>query len=169
MTLDSEDAVKKALGINSFREMSKEKMLAFAASMPDMANEVRLKLIDQIPGFQKFALDAVNAVERTFEKTLESVDKNQEELRDSLGDIRSVIKGRLDRDGISEEHERFLVEKLLETGGMEAEQATENKKFKGEQANETRKSVLALAGIGLVAAVVLAGGKVMIGRGGSQA
>lgn len=169
MTLDSEDAVKKALGISSFREMSKEKMLAFAASMPNMANEIRVKLIEQIPGFQKFALDAVSAAERTFKETLTADEKRRGDLHASLAEIREVLKGRLDRDGISEEHERFLVDKLVETGTLEAEKDTESKKHDAQQAAETRKTAVALAGITVVAAVVLAGGKVVLGRGGASA
>jgi len=165
MTLDSEDAVKKALGINSFREMSKDKMLAFAASMPDMAKEVRIKLIEQIPGFQKFALDAINAAERTFKETTSNEDKRGERLHDSMGDIRDSIKTQLADPNISEEHARYLNDKLLETGHIEVDGQDASRAHDAKQADETRKAVVALAGIGLVAAIVLAGGKVMLGRG----
>jgi len=164
MTLDSEDAVKKVLGIDSFREMSKEKMLAFAASMPDMAKEVRMKLIEQIPGFQKFALDAINVAERTFKETLSNEDKRGERLNGSMADVRESIKTQLADPNISEEHARFLNDKLIETGTIEADGQKESRAHDAKQADETRKAVVALAGIGLVAAIVLAGGKVMLGR-----
>lgn len=165
MSLDSEDAVKKALGISSFREMSKEKMLAFAASMPDMAKDVRLKLIEQIPGFQKFAMDAISAAERTFKETTSNEDKRGDRLHDSMADIRASLKTQLDDPSISEEHSRFLNDKLIETGSIEAESQKESRAHDAQQAGETRKTVVTLAGIGLVAAIVLAGGKVMLGRG----
>jgi hypothetical protein len=166
MSLDSEDAVKKALGINSFRELSKDKMLAFAATMPDMAQEVRLKLIEQIPGFQKFALDAINAAERTFKETLTNEDHRGERLSDSMADIRDAIKTQLADGDVTEEHARFLIDRLIETGHMEAEGQKESRAHDAAQAGETRKSVKTLAGIGLVSAIVLAGGKVMLSRGG---
>jgi hypothetical protein len=164
VTLDSEDAVKKALGISSFREMSKEKMLAFAASMPDMAKEVRLKLIEQIPGFQTFAMDAINVAERTFSETISNEDKRGERLHDSMADIRESLKSQLADENISENHARFLNERLLETGIVEAESQKASRAHDTHQAGETRKAVVALAGIGLVAAVILAGGKVTLGR-----
>lgn len=167
MTLDSEDAVKKALGITTFREMSKDKMLAFAASMPDMAKEVRLKLIDQIPGFQKFALDAINVAQSTFEQTTSNEDKRGERLNDSMADIRSSIKTQLDNPNISEEHARYLNDKLIETGNIEAEAEKDSRAQDAKQADETRKTVVTLVGIGLVSAIVLAGGKVMLSRGGT--
>lgn len=165
MTLDSEDAVKKALGISSFREMSKEKMLAFAASMPDMAKEVRLKLIEQIPGFQKFALDAISAAERTFKETISNEDKRGDRLNESMGDIRESIKAQLADPNISEEHSRYLNDKLLETGNIEADGQEASRAHDAKQAEETRKTVVTLVGISLVTAIVLAGGKVMLGRG----
>lgn len=145
--------------------MSKEKMLAFAASMPEMAKEVRMKLIEQIPGFQKFALDAINVAERTFKETLFNEDKRGERLKDSMADVRESIKTQLADPNISEEHARFLNDKLIETGTIEADSQKESRAHDAKQADETRKAVVALAGIGLVAAIVLAGGKVMLGRG----
>jgi len=166
MSLDDEDAVKKALGINSFRELSKEKMLAFAATMPDMAQEVRLRLIEQIPGFQKFALDAINAAERTFKETLSNEDHRGERLKESMSDIRDAIKTQLADGDVSEEHARLLIDKLIETGHIEAEDQKEGRAHDAAQAGETRKSITTLAGIGLVSAIVLAGGKVILSRGG---
>lgn len=166
MTLDSEDAVKKALGISSFREMSKEKTLALWASLPDVGKEVRLKLIEQIPGVQKFALDAIAAVRGTFEKSLDTNNESREQLHESLGQVRKVIEGRLEREGLSEEHERFLIERLIETGNLEAEKDSENKAFIAHEADHSRKAAFAIAGLGVVAAVVFAGGKIMLDRGG---
>lgn len=167
MTLDSEDAVKKALGISSFRELSKEKALALYAAIPDMANEVRMKLIEQIPAVQKFALDAVTAIEHTLDKTADSVDKNQVTVHDAMSDVRSVLKGELDREDISEEHRRFLVEQVVDSGKVESQSASEGQKLIAEQAGETRKAVIIVAGMAIVAGVVLGGGKVMLGRSGS--
>ncbi|MEV6796027.1 hypothetical protein AB0M87_29440 [Streptomyces sp. NPDC051320] len=42
----NEAAVKRKLGIPDSRNLSKEKVLKFAAAMPQMATEVRLKLIE---------------------------------------------------------------------------------------------------------------------------
>lgn len=40
MKYDSEEAVKKALGIETWRNLSKDKIVRFAAMMPDMDTEV---------------------------------------------------------------------------------------------------------------------------------
>ena len=54
---------------------------------------------------------------------------------------------------------------LMETGYAESAKDTEHKAFVAQEAGDSRKAVVALAGISVIAAVVLAGGKVMIGRG----
>lgn len=169
MTLNDEAAVKKALGISTFREMSKEKMLAFAATMPDMAKEVRLKLVEQIPAFTNFALEAVNATERMLSEELDLNDKSRVQLHEALADVRATLKSELARDDLPEEHRRYLTDKLLSTTDTEAAKDTEHKAFVAKEAGESRKTVVALAGIGVIAAVILAGGKVMVGRGDAAA
>jgi len=55
----SEDEVKQELGIESWRNLSKDKVLRFAAMMPDMDTEVALKIVEHFPVFKDFALDVV--------------------------------------------------------------------------------------------------------------
>lgn len=160
MSLANEDEVKKALRINTFRELSKEKMLAFAAAMPDMANEVRVKLIEQLPSFQKFALDAVGFVERAHSSTIEANEKSRTDAHEAFADVRRLIKGELDREDISEEQRRFLIETAVETADKESTKDTENKRF----LDSALKTVGVAAGVAAVAAVVFVGGKVMIGN-----
>jgi len=165
MTLDSEGEVKKVLGVPSLNSLSDENMLELAALLPNISEAVQLKLIDQIPGFQKIALEAVNAVEQTFDKTVESDTKAHSELHESMNDIRDAIKGELARDDISEAHAQYLVEKLVETGHMEKEAVTEKRQFLGDEANATRIAGLVHAGIPIVTAVIVAGAQIMINRG----
>lgn len=163
MALDSEDEVKKALGIDSWRNLSKEKMLAFVAAMPEMANDVRLKLIEQLPAFQKFALDAVGLVERAHASTLQANSQSQSGVHEAFEEVRALIKGELDREELSEEHSRFLIGAAMDTAKMESEKDTENKQFH----DGLLKTVGAVAGVAVLTAVVLVGGKIMISRGGS--
>jgi hypothetical protein len=165
MTLDSGDAVKKALGVPSLDDLSDEKMLELVALLPNISEAVQSKLIEQIPGFQKIALDAVNAVEQTFEKTVESDTKSHTELHESLGDIREAIKGRLARDDISEAHAQYLVDKLIETGHMEIGAVTEKRKFLASEANATRIAGIVQAGLPIVTTVIVTGARIMMSRG----
>lgn len=66
----SEIDVKKALGIDSFRNLSRENVMRFAALMPDMDKEIALKIVEQFPEFKAFALDAVHVMQKTRAATL---------------------------------------------------------------------------------------------------
>jgi hypothetical protein len=161
--LANEEAVKRALGISSFRELSKDKMLAFAAAMPDMANEVRVKLIEQLPGFQKFALDAVSAVERAFDSSLSANEHSQDQATEAFAEVRGLIKGELDRDDLREDHRQFLIRAALGTAESEARMDGDNKRFLAG----ALKTVGATAVIAAAAAVVLVGGRLVIGEDAS--
>lgn len=72
MKFENEGEILKELGMESWRNLSKEKMIRFAAMMPDMDKEVALKIIQQLPEFTKFALEALNVMEKEHANTLSS-------------------------------------------------------------------------------------------------
>lgn len=49
--LVSEDQVKKALQIDSFRNLSKDKIMEFASLIPHMDKDVALAIINQFPAY----------------------------------------------------------------------------------------------------------------------
>ena len=167
MSLNNDDAVERKIGVANLRDLSREKMLALAVSIPEMTSEVRVKLIEQLPAFQKFAGDAVNAVESTFRSAMESNDASESEVHAAFADIRAALRDDLKRDDVSEEHRQVIYEKLIETGQASADKDSEGKVFKASQAAETRKAIAKLAGISVLAAVVYAGGKMIVDQTGS--
>lgn len=50
----SEDTVKRALKIDSFRNLSKDKIMQFASMIPYMDKEVAIAIINQFPEFADF-------------------------------------------------------------------------------------------------------------------
>lgn len=166
MSLDSEDAVKKKLGVGSLKNLPKDKLLSFAAAMPEMTSDVRMKLIEQLPAFQKFAGDAVSAVENTLHKVVDSKDSGEAKVHEAFSDVRAALRDDLKRDDISEEHRSVIYDKLMDAAKASSDKDTEGKKFLAEQASETRGSVLKVAGITVIAAIILAGGKILIEQSG---
>ncbi|GAA1759898.1 hypothetical protein [Agromyces humatus] len=166
MTFDNEDAVARALEVASLRDLSKEKRVELAAMLPDIPEPLRFRLYDIVPDFRATELAAVDAYERTYAAGLDADDKNQERLHASLGRTRDIIEGKLARDGLSEEYERYLIESLKEADQLEAEKDTENKAFISNQARETRRGMLLLQlGVPIVTAIVVVGAEAILGRG----
>lgn len=158
VTLSSEDDVKKALGIDSWRNLSKDKIMRFAAMMPDMDKEVALSIVAQLPTFTRFALDTLNFLERAKISTEDANELSQENAHAAYRDVRAVLKGELDRDDLSPEDRMRILDSVMETADKEAAKDSENKRFLTDLFT---KSAVA-AGAVVAAGLVFVGGKVMI-------
>ncbi|MEW2070310.1 hypothetical protein [Streptomyces sp. NPDC007346] len=158
MGYKNEAEIKQALGIESWRNLSKDKMIRFAAMMPDMDTEVALKIIEQFPVFKEFAMDTVNAMEKAHESTLSANKQSQEHVHRAFQEIREILRGELDKGDLSWEEKKFLIEQIQETGRMEFQKDSENKQL----LDGMLKKVLVGAGTALVLSVAFVGGKIMI-------
>jgi len=150
--------VKEALGIENWRNLSKDKVVKFAAMMPNMDKEVMFKIIEQFPQFKEFAKEVLNNMQETFKGTLESNEKSQEKLSESFAVIKSIIEDQINEENISFEEKKYYMEKLFELLEKECEKDTENKKWLSEIASNG----LIAAGGTLLAAIVFVGGKVLL-------
>lgn len=61
----SEDAVKHALKIDSFRNLSKDKVMQFASMIPYMDKEVAIAIINQFPVYADFGKAAIEQYTQT--------------------------------------------------------------------------------------------------------
>lgn len=157
----TEQEVMKQLDIESWRNLSKDKMMRFAAMMPEMDTEVALKIIEQFPAFKEFALDTVKEMEKAHEGTVKSNDKSQDQFFATLADIREILKGELSNDELTWEQRKWIIEQIQEQGKLAFHKDSENKKFL-----DTILGKVALVGLGAVAlGLVFVGGKMMIDQG----
>ncbi|MEE1798132.1 hypothetical protein [Streptomyces sp. JV176] len=157
MKYKSEAQIMKALGIESWRNLSKDKMVRFAAMMPNMDTEVALKIVEQFPAFKDFAKDAVSAVERAHESTLSANSQSQEHVHRAWQEVRDILKGELGKDDLSREEKRFLIEQIQETARMQSQKDSENKQF----LDGALKKVLVGATAAVALGVAFVGGRVL--------
>ncbi|MGW8565182.1 hypothetical protein [Isoptericola sp. NPDC055881] len=155
MTFDSEDAIKEELGLDSWRNLSKDKVMRFAAMMPDMDTEVAVRVIEQFPQFKAFALDALSVLEREHESSLKANTHSQEAVHQAFQDTRDIIRGQLDKGDPTPEERRHLIECLMEIAKLESAMDTENKKF----IDGLLGKVLTGVGFATAAAVLVLGGR----------
>ncbi|GLX50260.1 hypothetical protein Shyhy01_32100 [Streptomyces hygroscopicus subsp. hygroscopicus] len=158
MGYKSEAEIKQALGIDSWRNLSKDKMIRFAAMMPDMGTEAALKIIEQFPSFKEFATDVVNALEKSFDSAVSANKQSQEHFHQALQHIREILQGQLEREEYqSWEERKYILDLIMETGRLESLKDSENKRFLS-----VALKTLAAGGVGaLVLGVAFIGGKVM--------
>ena len=97
MTYKSEDQLKKALEVDSWRNLSRDKVIRFAAMMPDMDRELALKIVDQFPEFKRFALDALDVIGKGHEPTLAHNQRSQEIFYQGNREIRAIVSVDMNR------------------------------------------------------------------------
>ena len=161
MKFQSEAEILKELGMETWRNLSKDKMIKFAAMMPDMDKEVILNVIQQFPEFTKFALEALNVMEKEHKSTLIFNKQSQENVHKAYQEIRDILKGELSQDNLSPEDKKFIIELIMETGKKESEKDTENKQF----LDGLFKKAVVGASIGILMAVVFIGGRILLQDG----
>ncbi|WP_239276411.1 hypothetical protein [Microbacterium sp. ACRRU] len=158
----SEAEIKKALDIESWRNLSKDKMIRFAAMMPDMDREVALKIVEQFPAFKDFAMETVGVMERAQESALQNNKESQAQVHQAFQEIREILKGELAQEDLPWEQRKQILELILETGNKEFAKDTENKDF----LKQIMKGVGVVAVSALALGIVFVGGKIMMEQSG---
>jgi hypothetical protein len=164
MMYKSEVQLKKALQIDSWKNLSRDKMIRFAAMMPDMDKELALKIVAQFPEFKRFALDALDVIEKTYESALTHNKQSLESFYQGNREIRSILERQLENENLTWDEKKFLLERIMETGNREFEKDSENKRFLDSMF--TKVAVVGAAAVGLGLAFV--GGRVRAERGDSD-
>jgi hypothetical protein len=165
MALASEDDVKKKLGIDSWRNLSKDKFLNFVAEMPQMNKEVALKAIAQFPNFKSLVDETLNSVEQNSANAQKYSWKSQKKVHGAYKSYRKTLDRELDRENLSTEDRFRILEMLREAVNMESEKDSEHKAFQLKLV-----TIVATVGIAAVGAAVAAlGGKAGFGTGDKSA
>lgn len=127
--LVTEDQVKKALKIKSFRNLSKDKVMEFISLIPNMDKDVAISIINQFPNFANFGISAIAQLNTTCDQVLKS---NDESRKDAVKAYQTILNGldrRLQRDDLSEEDRKSITNDMLEVADRIAELDEKNKKF----------------------------------------
>ena len=158
---NNEHEIMKALEIESWRNLSKDHMIRFAAMMPDMDTEVALKIIEQFPEFKGFALEALDVMEKRHESTLSHNKQSQDNVHRAFQEIREILKGELSKEDLTPEERKHILELIVETGNREFEKDTENKQFLEGMFKKAAMTVVGAIALG----VVFVGGKALVESG----
>ncbi|MGW5768788.1 hypothetical protein ACWEVY_06530 [Streptomyces longwoodensis] len=152
----NESAVKRKLGIPSWRNLSKDKVLKFAAAMPEMATEVRLKLIEQFPAFKDLGKTNIDAVTEAHKSTLAANENSQNHFYKASQDQRDALQADLGRDDLSWAQREALHDRLDQNVRWVGEKDSESKQFMGAGMKMVAAAGAAALGLG----VVFVGGKI---------
>jgi hypothetical protein len=161
MKYESEAAVMEALGIENWRNLSKENFLRFAAMMPEISSEVSLSLIKQFPVFKDFALETLNKLESIHSQTLDANVKSEEHIHAAFADVRRVLQDELNKEDLAPEEKANILKMIFETASRQAAQDEAGKKF----LKEIFTTSVTVIGLTVMAALVFVGSKAAVENG----
>lgn len=110
----NDNQVMEKLGINSWRELSREKFMDYVAIIPDVSEEVRIKVLEQFPECIKFTNDLIEAMKSQQSEAIASNEKLINNSMNSLDAIQKALEKLIDRPDLSSEDIRYICDKQLE-------------------------------------------------------
>ncbi|SMP64384.1 hypothetical protein [Anoxynatronum buryatiense] len=160
MKYKNEKQIMKKLGIENWRNLSKDKVVKFAAMMPEMDKEVMFKVIEQFPEFAKFANGALEHFEESIKNLSESNSKDFSIIVEGLRETQQILKEELQKPEIDSSERKNLIDNLMKVAEILKELDSNNKRFLKGLSTDSLKSV----SIVVLAAVVAIGGKVLLSQ-----
>jgi len=164
---NSEDEIKKALGIQTWRNLSHANVTRFAAMMPDMDKEVALKIVEQLPEFTDFALGVVNVIQKAQEAAYADNKQSMAQVYQAWQETREILKGQLALEDLQWEERKYILDLLMEAARQVSAKDSENKQW----LKDIYKWIPLVGSAAMLMAVVYVGGKVGFelpnGSGGS--
>lgn len=144
----SEIQVKEVLGISDWRGLSKEKLMNFVSILPDVDNEVAIKIIEQFPEFSKNSQIMVESLKEICNSALEENKHSSDQSMAAYKQILDELGIMLKKDDISEGDMKYITDKMIEVADKISAKDTENKGFWGKTINTVGGVVLGVAIIG---------------------
>lgn len=158
---ETEIELKKRLGIDSWRNLSKDKFMMFISDLPNMNKEVALEIIGRFPDFANLVMGTFVHVQEQATQGLRFNHESQKKVHQAFKQYRRILSRELEREDLTSE-DRFRILGLLKDAiDAEALKDRDNKEF--------LKQIIGMvaAAAALVASIAFAalGGKTNIGRG----
>lgn len=125
----SEESVKRALKIDSFRNLSKDKIMQFASMIPYMDKEVAIAIINQFPKFADFGNVVISNYMQMCDNILNDNRESQAAVIHGYQTILDALSKRMEMESTSEEDRKAITEDMIEVADKIALSDLQNKKF----------------------------------------
>ena len=125
----TENEVKKALAIDSFRNMSKNKIMEFVSAIPNIDKDVAIKIIEQFPAYTGFATTLLEQLNATCDNAMKENGESQKEAIEAYKKILDVLGELLKKDTITAEERVQITEQMITIADRISAKDTENKEF----------------------------------------
>ena len=127
--LVSEEQVKKALQIDSFRNLSKDKIVEFASLIPHMDKDVAIAIINQFPAYVESSRNMIEQYSAMCDKVLQSNDDSRKDAVMAYKTILDDLSILLKQDGITPEQQEKITDKMILVADKIADLHEDNRNF----------------------------------------
>lgn len=148
----TEEQIKESLQINSFREISKAKLMEFVSSIPNMDKDVALAVIGQFPEYSNCARIMIEELKTICNNILSDNSGSRSSYVAAYNGILDSLQELLLREDLSPEERAFVTERMIFVADKLAAKDTENKEFLVD---------LFKYGTCLIGLVIIAGGTIL--------
>lgn len=125
----SEDAVRRVLKIDSFRNLSKDKVMQFASMIPYMDKDVAIAIINQFPVYADFGKAAIERYTEVCNSILEKNKESQASVVKGYQTILDALAKRMEMEEISDQERQSITVDMIAVADKIAEADLNNKKF----------------------------------------
>lgn len=150
--LISEQQVKDVLQIDSFRNLSKDKVMEFISLIPNMDKEVAISIINQFSAYSDMAKNMIGELRLLCETALKENTGSQKDAIAAYIKILDQLAEMLKKEDITREEREYITNKMLEVADKIATKDSENKEFLMD---------IVKCGAGLVGMVIVAGATIL--------
>lgn len=128
-TLITEKSVKDALGITTFRNLSKEKIVEFISLIPNIDKDVAVQIINQFPAYSEMAGTMIAQLNTMCDNVIKEAGVSQKESIAAYKLILSNLDELLKKDNISAEERASITDKMIMIADKISAKDSEFKEF----------------------------------------
>lgn len=129
MYMATENEVKKALAIEDFRNISKDKIMEFVSAIPHMDKEVAIKIIEQFPSYAESANNMIAQLNTLCSNAMKENGESQKEVIGTYKKILDDLGELLKKDTNTAEERAQITKQMIEVADRISAKDTENKEF----------------------------------------
>ena len=162
MTFETEDEVKNALGIETWRNLPKENVVKLAAMRPDIDAELAKTIVAQLPVSTRLGVDVLTAMRKAHDSTLGANRHSQDRVHEAFAEVRKMAREELEKQDLSVDDRRYYHQVAMDTARKEFEKDSENKRLLDGWLG---KAVTVVGVVVVAAGAAIVGGRAVLQRG----
>lgn len=152
-SITTETQALEAIGAKDFRSISKDQIISFVSSLPNMNKDVAIKCVEQFGNFKDFA---DTAIKQYYLICNDALNEKPDKAIDAHRKIIEILENKLNKTYFSKKEQHYLIEKIIDEGNKISELQRETFSFKKSIIDNAGKIAVILGSL----AVGFLGGKI---------